>query len=74
MSDDDQALIAELVLEYYNWLTDNGGISSDDLLSRPLTNTQRRELLARMEDVNVVFAATAPIHRALGTKPPPLYR
>jgi hypothetical protein len=74
MSDTDQALIADMVLEYYNWLIDNGGTSSDDLLSRPLSQPLRRELLERMEDVNVVFAATAPLRRAAGTNPPPLHR
>ena len=73
MSVADETTIAEYVIEYYNWLTDNGGTSSDELLARPMSAEQRRLLLQRMDDVNVVFSATAPIHRAAGTNSPPVH-
>ena len=68
MSHDDESLVACLIVEYYNWLTGNGGISSDDLLSRPLTPAQRRLLLAKMDDVNLVYSLTSPIHQDAGSR------
>jgi hypothetical protein len=68
MANQDEILVADLIVEYYNWLTDNGGTSSDELLSRTLTPPQRRMLLERMEDVNVVVSATSPMHRAAGNR------
>lgn len=67
---DDETLIAGYVIDYYNWLTDNGGRNSDELLGLSLTPAQRRLLLERMDDVNTVFSVTAPLHRAAGHRPP----
>jgi hypothetical protein len=59
MATQDEDVVTEFVIEYYRWLSGNGGLSSDDLLSLPLPAAQRRLLLERMDDVNVVFALTA---------------
>jgi hypothetical protein len=70
MSNVDEALVADLFVEYYNRRTNNNGISSDELLSRPLTAAQRRLLLDRMDDVNIVLSLTTPLHEEAGTRHP----
>lgn len=55
----DEAVVAPLVAEYYDWLSGNGGTSSDDLLAISLTPSQRKLLLARMDDVTVIYGLTA---------------
>ena len=64
MKKTDLNVVAPLVVEYYKWLSDNGGTDPQTLLSHPLTATQRRLLLDRMDDVNVVWSITSPLRRA----------
>ena len=68
MSEHDEEIVAEFVVDYYRWLSGNGGRSSDELLALPLPAAQRRLLLERMDDVNVVFALTAPVARRSSSK------
>ena len=57
----DLEFVARLIGEYYDWLTDNGGIPPDELLSLPLTPKQRKLLLKDMDDVLVICGLTAEI-------------
>ena len=70
----DEKVVAPLVVDYYRWLSGNGGRSSDELLSFPLTLPQRRLLLKGMDDVNLLFAITSPVARGLGVQPLPVQR
>lgn len=59
---EDEGRVAHLIIEYYKWLSDNGGTSSDDLLDpvkTPLTAEQKRSLLRNMDNVNVIFGVTS---------------
>ncbi len=63
MCGDDLEVIAPLVVEYYNWLSNNGGRDPQIILEQPLTKVQRKLLLERMDDVNVVWSITSPLRR-----------
>lgn len=59
MRDGDLNFVAPLVVEYYKWLTDTGGTDPETLLNQPLSPSQLRLLLEKMDDVNVCWAALA---------------
>ena len=59
----DLSVVAPLVVLYYKWITNTGGTCLEDLLATPLTHAQRRLLLEKVADVDVVFAATSPLRR-----------
>lgn len=56
-------LVASLVLQYYDWLSDKGGICPDELLALPLDPQQRKLLLGYMDDVLTNFGLTADFRR-----------
>ena len=56
--------VSHMAVEYYLWLSDNGGTDPDTLLSRTSSPRDRRELLDRMDDINCVWAVTAPLRTA----------
>lgn len=60
----DLDIVAPLVAEYYQWLSGHGGQSPEVLLARPLSKAQRRMLIARMDDVLVLWGITAPVRSA----------
>jgi len=60
-NEEDLDAISELVVQYYNFASGNGGTPPDELLARPLTDRQRGLLRMRMEDVDVCLAFTAPL-------------
>ena len=55
LSDCERQLIADQLGEYYDWYLGNGGTDPEVLLSYPHTKAQRKLLLARMDDLNVVL-------------------
>jgi hypothetical protein len=59
----DSQLVARLVVKYYDWLTDNGGVPPEELLALPLSQRQRRQLLDRMDDVLTIYGLTADCRR-----------
>lgn len=63
-SDECIEFTAAYVVDYYNWLSGNGGKDPRELLAMPLSPTQRACLVDAMDDVNVVFAVTSPIREA----------
>lgn len=65
MPDSDLNVVAPLLVQYYQWLSGNGGTDPAVLLSQRLTASQRRLLLDRMDDVNVVWGFTAPLRAAV---------
>jgi len=56
--------VAPLAVEYYNWLSGNGGVDPRELLAADLTESQRECLLDAMDDINVVYAITEPLRAA----------
>jgi hypothetical protein len=68
----DSQIVASLVVKYYDWLTDNGGVSPDELLALPLTQQQRKHLLKRIDDVLTIYGLTAEI--GSDRRPPGLLR
>lgn len=64
MSSHSALCVAETVVEYYLWLAGLGGTNPEELLALPWTPKQRRELLERFDDVNSVWALTAPLRNA----------
>ena len=67
MSDSDLDVVAPLIMKYLKWIKgEPDGVSSDELLKIPLTLTQRKILLARMDDINVLWGMTAPIRELDG--------
>ena len=57
----DSRIVASLIVRYYDWLTDNGGVSPDELLALPLSQEQRKLLLSRMDDVLTIYGLTADV-------------
>ncbi|MCI0638020.1 MAG: hypothetical protein L0Y72_15290 [Gemmataceae bacterium] len=55
----DSQVVARLVVKYYDWLTDNGGMSPEELLAIPLSQHQRKVLLKHMDDVLEIYGLTA---------------
>ena len=68
MQDSDLAVIAPLVVEHYKWISDNGGTDPETLLASPLSTSQRRLLLERMNDVNVLWSITSPLRRTANVR------
>lgn len=64
MSESDANIVAPLVVQYYEWLSGHSATEPDALLGRTLTPNQRKLLLARMDDVNVIWGITAPLRNA----------
>lgn len=69
MAHADLDIVGPLIVEYYNWVSGNGGTHPESLLKRPLTESQAALLRQRMEDVDVVYLLTAPLRDALRTDP-----
>ena len=57
--DFDLQIVASLVGQYFNWLTDNDGVPPDELLDLPLNRRQRRLLLEHMDNVVTLYGLTA---------------
>ena len=55
VTDEEQELVADHLLEYYAWIIGHGGTHPDKLLSYPHTVEQRKLLLRRMDDLNVIL-------------------
>jgi len=70
MPEKDLAIVGPLIVEYYNWVSGNGGTCPKVLLSKALTESQFALLRQRMEDVDVVYALTSPLREAMRTPPP----
>jgi hypothetical protein len=47
-------LVAKLMMNYYDWMIDAGGMSSDDILALTLTPAERQAVLSGMDDINVI--------------------
>ena len=56
--------VTEGVIQYYLWLSDNGGTDPETLLAQPLSKEAKRELLERMDDVNCLWGITAPLRNS----------
>lgn len=61
MKNHDLEVVAPLVVEYYEWMVGRGNVGPEELLSWPLTRPQRKMLLERMDDINVLWGLTAPL-------------
>ena len=55
LSAKDRERVADLLGQYYDWYTGNGGTHSDDILSLPLEPAVKKELLSVMDDLNVIM-------------------
>ncbi len=65
MDDASATIIAQSVVEYIEWLSGRGGASPEELLARPLSGDDRRELLGAMDDAAVVWGITAAMRDSL---------
>ena len=61
----DESIVAEMLIAYCDWITDNGGTPPDELLARSMTLAQRRLLLDRMDDVAVLYSITGTVRASV---------
>jgi hypothetical protein len=55
--------VVTLVMQYHDWITDNGGRSPEELLRQPLPPDQRALLLELLNDVLTVYGLASEIAR-----------
>ena len=64
-ANNDELLVAEYVIEYYRWLSGNGGTDPETLLFSSNLSSYQVELLKEgIDDINAVWAITAPLREA----------
>lgn len=70
MSDEALEFIAPLLLDYYDFVSGNGGVHPDELLAQTRTASERALLAEKILAVNRLFAVTAPLRLARGPARP----
>jgi hypothetical protein len=64
-SEQEQELVGNQLIAYYDWLSGQGGTDPDVLLAYPHTIAQRKLLLARMDDLNVIMGHLSALRPAV---------